>query len=493
MSKSVIVIGGGIAGLTAGIYCRLSGIDVTILEQHSIPGGMCTGWKRKGYTFDGAMHWLTGSADGTTLNKLWREVGAIDDSVKVRYDDPFRSAEYNGGIIYIFRDAEKTRKHFDEISPEDKEATKQFVSDIKALRNMQMPITDIKGVRAENPTRMKLGTMMKMAKVMPIMNRLSNMSAQEYINRFKSPAIRLLLESVVPGGDYSAIGIMVTLATLCAGDGGYPEGGSIALPKRMADKFLSLGGKLLCNTRVQRISVKDGKTTGVIVNEKLMPADVVIVTQDTIAASEQLFEKPLTDAWIVKLKEQVKHAACCFISVGVKEVLKETPLFSLPKPIKCGGFEYNALGFNNYSDYKGYAPEGSTALTIFLGGDSYDFWKKAKDEGRYEAEKQLVADQIVEAMVTKYPQLEGKFEVIDVATPVTYERYTGSSHGSWMEIMEKGRSAMQSCPCTVSDTKGVYFAGHRTLCPGGMPAALATGRNAAQMACRQFDIVFKNN
>lgn len=62
MGKNIIIIGAGIAGLTAGIYARLSGFDVTILEQHTIPGGMCTGWRRKGYLFDGAMHWMTGSS-----------------------------------------------------------------------------------------------------------------------------------------------------------------------------------------------------------------------------------------------------------------------------------------------------------------------------------------------------------------------------------------------------------------------------------------------
>lgn len=67
MSKKVIIIGAGVAGLSAGIYARRSGFDVTILEQHSIPGGMCTSWKRKGYLFEGAMHWLTGSSPKTEV------------------------------------------------------------------------------------------------------------------------------------------------------------------------------------------------------------------------------------------------------------------------------------------------------------------------------------------------------------------------------------------------------------------------------------------
>ena len=53
MEKSIIIIGAGIAGLSAGIYGRTSGYKTTIFELHDKPGGLCTSWKRKGYTFDG--------------------------------------------------------------------------------------------------------------------------------------------------------------------------------------------------------------------------------------------------------------------------------------------------------------------------------------------------------------------------------------------------------------------------------------------------------
>ena len=40
--KKIIIVGAGLAGLTAGIYARQSGFDVTIYESHSIPGGAST-------------------------------------------------------------------------------------------------------------------------------------------------------------------------------------------------------------------------------------------------------------------------------------------------------------------------------------------------------------------------------------------------------------------------------------------------------------------
>ena len=67
---SVVVIGAGIAGLSAAVYLQRSGFDVTICEQHRIPGGLSTGWSRKGYFFEGGMHWLTGSSEKLALNRV---------------------------------------------------------------------------------------------------------------------------------------------------------------------------------------------------------------------------------------------------------------------------------------------------------------------------------------------------------------------------------------------------------------------------------------
>jgi phytoene dehydrogenase-like protein len=53
--KSIIIIGGGIAGLAAGCYARMNGYRAHIFELHTLPGGLCTSWDRKGYTFDGCI------------------------------------------------------------------------------------------------------------------------------------------------------------------------------------------------------------------------------------------------------------------------------------------------------------------------------------------------------------------------------------------------------------------------------------------------------
>ena len=52
-ARKIIVVGAGISGLTAAVYLQRSGFDVTLYEQHTIPGGLSTSWKRKGFFFEG--------------------------------------------------------------------------------------------------------------------------------------------------------------------------------------------------------------------------------------------------------------------------------------------------------------------------------------------------------------------------------------------------------------------------------------------------------
>jgi len=489
MSKKIIIIGAGVSGLSAGIYTQRSGFDVTILEQHTIPGGMCTSWKRNGYLFEGGIHWLTGSNPKQALYEIWQEVGALNDSVKVLYDEPFRSVEWEGKAVCLYRDLQKLQEHFIEISPEDAPATSRLVSAVKAFTKVEMPILNIKGVKAAHPRKMAMGMLLKMIPVIPKMGKTGKLSVAEYVDTFKHPALRLLLNNIIPE-ENNAMSLLFTLATLAAGDGGYPEGGSLAMTKRMADTFTGLGGRILYKTKADKVVTRNGSAVGVNTGGEVLAADAVIITQETLAAVERLFDAPPRDEWLYNLKRDVKPAVCCFIGIGVRAKLPETPMLEVPEPIRCGGFSYPVLGFNNYSNYPGYAPEGCTALTTALIGDSYDFWKKARDEGRYEAEKKAVADQVIRALCQKHPEAEGKIEVVDVATPLTYERYTGASKGSWMAIMGKGDSMGTACPCVLEDTKSVYFAGHRTKLPGGLPGALVSGRDAAQMVCRQFDVVF---
>ncbi|MBA4347288.1 MAG: NAD(P)/FAD-dependent oxidoreductase [Clostridiales bacterium] len=492
--KQVIIIGAGLAGLSAGIYARQSGFDTTIYESHTIPGGASTSWRRKGYYFEGGLHWLTGSSPKSQLHRLWREVGALDDSVAIHNRDPFFSYESDGVRASLYRDIEQLRAHLIALSPADRNEINKLCRDVRKLSKVEMPVLDLPNLKAKNPVRFPLSMLFAMIPAMPRMKYYQNLTTQEYSEKFKSPLIRKLICNMI-GDQFNAAGVLFTIATLSAGDGGYPVGGSIAMAQRMAKKFLSLGGVIQYKTKVDQVVVENGVVKGVMIHGEMIAADAVIVTKDTLSAIDDMFAEPIREPWAEQMRMECAPMLNVFIGLGVQADLSDLPAnctFPTQHPIRIGDLSFNSISYNNYTGFEGYAPEDGTALTLAMTGDSYDFWKKCREDGTYEAEKQKLADAVIHELEAKYPQISGKIVVCDVATPLTYERYLGSFKGSWMTVTKKGKTNLRFS-CKPESIAYLYFAGQRLMMPGGCPVALSTGRTAVQHLCIDTDTVFQGN
>jgi phytoene dehydrogenase-like protein len=96
--KSIIIIGAGLAGLSAGCYGQMNGYHTRIYEMHNIPGGLCTSWKRKGYTFDGCIHYVMGSRFGI-YHRFYEELGAVQGRRMVDNEELLR-VEGSGGKVW---------------------------------------------------------------------------------------------------------------------------------------------------------------------------------------------------------------------------------------------------------------------------------------------------------------------------------------------------------------------------------------------------------
>ena len=81
--KKIIIIGAGIAGMSAGIYGLDNDYDVTIYEKHNIVGGQCTGWVRDKVYIDGCAHWIVGTNVESDLYPLWRHVNAFNENTLI--------------------------------------------------------------------------------------------------------------------------------------------------------------------------------------------------------------------------------------------------------------------------------------------------------------------------------------------------------------------------------------------------------------------------
>ena len=141
MDKSIIIIGAGIAGLAAGCYGQMNGYRTQIFELHDKPGGLCTSWKRKGYTFDGCIHWLVGSGARQWFHRIWQELGAaqgrqIDRPRRVHA----RRRGKNGKTLIVYTNADRLERHLKDLAPADAKLIGEFCSAIRTLSRMDPPL-----------------------------------------------------------------------------------------------------------------------------------------------------------------------------------------------------------------------------------------------------------------------------------------------------------------------------------------------------------------
>jgi len=489
--KKLLVIGCGIAGLTAGIYAARAGFDVQIFEQHNIPGGFQTGWSRQGFFFEGGMHWLTGSSEKTPLSRIWKEVGALQQNNPVEIRDPFYTLIDNSKKICMYRDVKKLKKEFLSYAPEDKKMIKRLCKDISYFKSVHMPVLDIFGVKCKNPTKFNLFEFIAMAPAGLRYFYLKNISYKNYVAKFKNKNLRHLLMSVI-GDRYNALSFIYTMGALASGDGGYPLGGSVQLVENMKKTFEELGGKIFFKSFVEKIQIENYKAIGIQTSNGFISGDAIIVTTDMRQAIDNFFEKPILEKWTKNFRRDLDGSQNIFIGMGLKGDFSHLPtsiVFPLEKPFEYGGCSFNELRINNYSKYTDHAPSGKTTFTCILLAACYDFWKKAKENGSYKEKKKEFANLFIEKLENFIPEIKDKIEVIDVATPVTYERYCKSFKGSWMTVW-KPKSKKPHLPQKLKHIKNVYFAGQRLLMCGGLPMAAFTARKVIQLLCRDTNTLF---
>ena len=489
--KNVIVIGAGIAGLSAGVYAAKAGFKTTILESHIIPGGLSTSWKRKGYLFEGGMHWLTGSSEKLTLNQIWKETGALQENNPIFNKDPFYTLIVGNKRLHLYKNIDKLANHLLEYAPEDKKAIKRLRRDVKLFEGVHMPVSDVPGLKAKKHYRPSLIELLKMAPAVLRLAALTKQSYIDYVFKFNNKDVRHLLMTVI-GTRYNALSFIYTLASYSSGDCGYPEGGSLRMATNMADTFEKYGGKIQYRTFVEKIEIENNKVVGVKTDKGFIPCDAVIVTQDTRKAIDTLFNPPLTDKWTKTMRKNVISEQNMFVCLGIKADLKEYPrsmVLPLEKPLCCAGLVFDSLRVNNYALYKDHAPEGCTAITCLLIGNSYHYWKQAKEDGTYKDKKNELAQEFIERVTEFIPEMKDNIEVIDVATPLTYERYCNTYEGSWMSVWEPGGKSIDY-PIKCKSVDGLYFASQRSMMPGGLPIAVSAGRTAAQLLCKDTNTIF---
>ena len=487
--KTVVIIGGGISGLSAGIYAEQHGFHAIIAEKHFVPGGLCTGWDRNGFHIDGCIHWLTGTKDKTILNEMWKNLHAFKDDNDILQLQTWGSFNYQGTVVNFYRDIDKAEKEWKEISPKDKRRIHEFFNMVRDFCKVELPL-DLPASWLGLKRLIGLG--FKVMSVRPSYLHSMHVSTVKYAKKFKHPALRFALENVQPGPG-NLFSMLYSYSSVVIGDGGIPKGGSKAMAERMAKRFTDLGGTLLLNSPVNKVIVTNKTATGIeLMNGNKIYGDYVVSCLDPNYSLNRLllgqFHLPTFSAKMNK-PETYPTPSCCLLGYSINKNLNiPTPYSFKCEPFYVGGLYIDHITVRSYAYDKSFDRDDKTTMTVLLDqyNYNYDFWKNLrKNPAEYNKYKQDLAKVVTSRIIKHIPEIKESIELLDVATPITLNRYTNATKGAYMGFLFTHKKKMFTYNGRVPGLKNFYLSGQWLQAPGGLPLAMANGKFAIQRICRK--------
>lgn len=491
---SLIVIGAGIAGLSAGSYAQMNGFRTSIFEMHDKPGGLCTAWRRQGYTIDGCLHWLAGSTPGSGLSRLWEELGVFNGTTMLNFDEFVRVESAEGKTFVLYTDMDRLERHMNELAPEDRATTHEFIQAVRLCAQCDIPID--KAPELSGPLD-ALKMFVKYSPFFRVVGKWNRVSIQDFAGRFKNAFLgEALQQFFVPFLPMSFM--IVTLAWLHLKAAGFPLGGSLAFARAIEKRYRSLGGETRYHSRVSNVLVENNRAVGVrLTDGSEHRADYVVSAADGYTTIFGMLGGAYADRKVRGYYQKIPvFPSIIQVALGVARSFDDMPpsVAGINFPVAplafdgaLSGATYDRMCVHIYNFDPALAPSGKSVMKVLLPAD-YNYWNALReDPARYDAEKNKVADSVIALLDKRFPGTAAKVEMRDVATPATYHRYTGNWQGSfegWM-ISPSTWSWGKGMRKTLPGLRNFYMAGQWVEPGGGVPPAALSGRNVVQLICKQ--------
>ena len=492
--KTIVIVGAGVSGLTAGIYAEQHGFHAILLEKNPSVGGMCTGWYRDGFYIDGCVHWLTGTKEGTMLNEMWHNLDAIKDQKDILYLDSWGTFEYGGEKVTLWCDLDRAEKEWKELSPIDSKRIHKFFNMVRDFKKVELPV-DLPVSLIPLNRKLKLG--FQILPIWPSFLATMRIKRIDFANKFKSPVLRFALNHA-QSGDGNLFSMIYSYASISNRDGGIPMGASKPMVERMKEKFLSLGGTLKLNANVEQIIIDNKTAKGVkLKNGEIIEGDYVVTCLDTNYVLKKLlrdqypfpaFEKRISDV------KRYPSPGCVLINYSVCfDNNLPIPYSFTCKPFKVANKEISHITVRSYSYDPTFTRGDKTVLSVLINqsGDDYAFWRElAKDKEQYHRYKEWLVEQVNERIFKRFPHLKESLSILDVCTPHTFNRYVNSTNGVFMGFFFTARDGRFSHSGRLRGISNLYLSGQWLQGPGGLPLALTQGKFAIQRICKRENLSY---
>lgn len=471
MTKNVVIIGAGMAGLTAAAYLSRAGLKVAVYEQHTLPGGYISAFARKGFTFPAGPTSITSNGIvfpiltelGLESKRKFLHVGHQMSWEK--HDVPLREArQVCGDLAGRFPDEKRGLERYFRWVEIGGGGFRQLVE--SGMMFGQSILPKVVNLLVKHP-------------LMP----WASLVARGQTNRslharhFSDPALRQMLDELA----YPVMPAQNTLGMWISyfDDTWTPAGGMQAFANTLVRFIRDHGGQVHLGTPVQRIRVEEGRAVGItLADGTTLDADWVISAADLRhTCFELLGREHLTPGLVAKLEAARPSEPVFAVFLGLRagsELEHAFERFREPHVIfTCADGRVIQIVWLDKDD-PAIAPAGHHSL--FVGWlDNYKDWESLKgNDAAYQSRKAAVAAELVTRAEEFLPGLGKHIVVQEAASPLTYERYTTNWQGAttgwnWNPAYAPRFNFAKDLPI-----KNFYAVGHYTFNPGGVPTAMIT-------------------
>ncbi|XP_069809257.1 all-trans-retinol 13,14-reductase-like [Dendropsophus ebraccatus] len=456
-----VVIGSGVGGLSAASALAKAGKRVLVLEQHDQAGGSCHTFQEHGYEFDVGLHYVGQMHEGGMFRVIMDQL--TDGQLQwVRLANQYESIIIGHKVYNVYAGKcefpEALKKQF----PGEEEAIDKFVMLMKKVAR-HVPLVAMLKIMPQSLSLLlvKSGLLHRLSPVF----HLAESNHQDIVESLTSnkdlQTVFSYLFYGVPPNDSSFM-INALLLHHYKRGAWYPRGGSSEIAFHMIPIIERVGGKVLVRAPVTRILLNNGRATGVAVQQKdkeiCIHAPVVISDAGMFNTYEQLLPPAVRNTPEVEsMLSSLQYGMGCFlVFVGIRGTsdelgLKSTNLWiysesdlnsmmekfsSLEWEEVCEQLPLMFITFPSAKDptYSQRHPGRSSMTLLTMAPYSwFQQWSGQQPRHRgdeYHAMKMKLAEHMVERAIKENPQLEGKIEYMEAATPVSNEYYLRAPRGS---------------------------------------------------------------